>query len=115
MTERTAYATGTQLVVQPRTGREHHDWRLEALIAHLPKGLQPVVRWMREPSARWVRIPVGMLLIAGGVLSILPFLGIWMLPLGIILLAEDVPLFRRVTDKGLDWVERRRPHWFKQS
>jgi hypothetical protein len=110
--DRTSYATGAQLVVQPCTSREKHDWRLEGLIAHLPKSMQAVVRWLRLPSSKWVRIPAAVLLIGGGVFSILPFLGIWMLPLGIVLLAEDVPLLRRATDKGLDWIERRRPHWF---
>ncbi|MDB5395954.1 MAG: hypothetical protein JWM91_3460 [Rhodospirillales bacterium] len=112
MTDRTSYATGAQPVAQPCTARTRHDWRLEGLIAHLPKSIRAVVRWLRLPSSKFVRIPAGILLIAGGVFSILPFLGIWMLPLGIVLLAEDVPWLRRVTDKGLDWIERRRPHWF---
>ena len=107
-----SYSNGTQLVVQPGMGRQDHDWRLERLIAHLPRGLQGVVRWLRLPSSRWARIPAGLLLMAGGICSILPFLGIWMLPLGIVLLAEDLPPLRRVTNKSLDWIERRRPHWF---
>jgi hypothetical protein len=115
MTDRTSCATGTQLVVQSRTDRARHDWRLEGLIAHLPKNMQSIVRWLRLPSSRWVRIPAGLLLLAGGVFSILPFLGLWMLPLGMVLLAEDVPLLRRATDRGLDWIERRRPHWFVHS
>jgi hypothetical protein len=32
-----------------------------------------------------------MLLICGGLLGFLPILGLWMLPLGLLLLAEDVP------------------------
>jgi hypothetical protein len=113
--DRTSCSTGAQLVVQPRTGRARHDWRLEGLIAHLPKNLQSIVQWLRLPSSRWVRIPAGLLLLTGGVFSILPFLGLWMLPLGVVLLAEDVPLLRRATDRALDWIERRRPHWFVHS
>lgn len=41
-----------------------------------------------------VRVPLAVLLILGGVLSFLPFLGLWMLPLGLLLLAVDVPLAR---------------------
>jgi hypothetical protein len=111
LTYRIFTATGSQLAVVPSTSGDH-DWRLDRLIAHLPRFIQPIVRWLRLPSARWVRLPAAALLIAGGIFSILPFLGIWMLPLGIVLLAEDVPLFRRITDKGLDWAERRRPQWF---
>ena len=48
-----------------------------------------------------------MLLILGGVLSILPILGLWMLPLGLILLAEDIAPLRRARDRLLDWIERR--------
>jgi hypothetical protein len=51
------------------------------------------------------------LLILGGIFSVLPVLGIWMLPLGLILLAEDVPVLRRWREKALDWIEKHRPHW----
>jgi uncharacterized protein YqgC (DUF456 family) len=74
--------------------------------------LQGVVKWLRRPSSRWARIPAGVLLLIGGVFAILPVLGLWMLPLGMVLLAEDVPPLRRMTDGCLDWIERRRPHWF---
>ena len=112
MTDRIFTATGVQLVAAPSAPHDRRDWRLDRLIAHLPKFIQPVVRWLRLPSARWVRLPAAALLIVGGVFSVLPFLGLWMLPLGVVLMAEDVPLFRRLTDKGLDWVERHRPHWY---
>ncbi len=53
-----------------------------------------LLHWIRHPYARLVRIPLGLLLVLGGVLSILPLLGIWMLPLGLLLLAVDIPLLR---------------------
>jgi hypothetical protein len=34
-----------------------------------------------------------------------------MLPIGLVLLAEDVKLLRSLRSGLLDWVERRRPHW----
>lgn len=49
-----------------------------------------ILAWLRRPSARLIRIPVGILLILGGIFSFLPVLGIWMLPLGLLLLALDV-------------------------
>jgi hypothetical protein len=88
------------------------EQRLDRLIGRLPRRLQAVIRWLRKPSARWVRIPAGVLLIGGSVLSILPLFGLWMLPLGLLLLAEDVSLLRRAMDRVLDWLERRRPDWF---
>ena len=92
-----------------------HERQLESLIDRLPNGLQATTRWLRRPSSRWARIPAGVLLIGGGVLSILPFLGLWMLPLGVILLAEDISPLRRVRARLLDLLERRRPHWFTIS
>jgi hypothetical protein len=55
------------------------------------------------------------LLILGSFLSILPIFGIWMLPAGLLLLAEDVPPLRRLNDRVLVWLERRRPGWFATS
>jgi hypothetical protein len=82
------------------------------LIAHLPGRMQRVIKWLRQPSSRWARIPAGVLFIIGGIFAILPVLGLWMLPVGLVLLAEDIPALRRMTDRCLDWIERRRPHWF---
>ena len=91
------------------------DHRLERLIERLPSWTRSAMRWIRQPSARLVRIPAAALLCAGGVFGILPVLGFWMLPAGLMLLAEDVPPLRRATSRMLDWVERRRPRWFASS
>lgn len=47
--------------------------------------------WARKPGSRILRIPLGILLIFGGIFSFLPILGIWMLPLGLLVLALDLP------------------------
>jgi hypothetical protein len=95
----------------PANGDQDRERRLELLVRRLPQRLQGGVRWLRRPAARWVRIPAGLLLIVASLFSILPILGLWMLPLGLVLLAEDVPPVRRATDRVLAWIERRRPHW----
>lgn len=41
-----------------------------------------------------IRLPLGLLLIAGGFLAILPVFGLWMIPFGLLLLAIDLPLLR---------------------
>jgi hypothetical protein len=84
----------------------HHEHRLERLVERMPPLLRDSTRWLRRPSSRWARVP------AGGLLSILPFLGLWMLPLGLALLAEDVPPLWRARGRMLHWLARRRPHWF---
>jgi hypothetical protein len=90
---------------------DRREWQLERLIQRLPERMQPAVRWLRRPSAKWVRLPAGVLLMIGSVFSILPVLGLWMLPLGAVLLAEDIMPLRRLTDRVLNWIEHRRPHW----
>lgn len=96
--------------IDPPAQRER---RLEQLIDRLPKSWRATARWLRQPSQRWLRIGVGALLILGSLLSILPIFGLWMLPLGLLLLAEDVTLLRRTTDRVLKWIERHRPHWLR--
>ena len=76
-------------------------------------------RWLeriRRPEARWIRIPLGLLLVLGGIFSFLPVLGIWMLPLGLLLLALDLVFLQgpvntavvRGTRKWSTWSRARR-------
>jgi hypothetical protein len=88
------------------------DHRLERLIDRLPRFLRSRVRWLRQPSLIWLRIPAGILLIVGGLLSFLPILGLWMLPLGAMLLSDDLSSLRSWRTRLLDWMERRYPRWF---
>jgi membrane-bound ClpP family serine protease len=55
----------------------------------IPNFASRMLSWLRRPEARLIRIPLGLLLILGGIFSFLPVLGIWMLPLGLLLLALD--------------------------
>lgn len=99
---------------EPSPHSRHHHL-VEKLIDRLPHRAQAPTRWLRRPSSRWVRIPTGVLLVGGGFLSILPLFGLWMLPLGLFLLAEDMPPLRRARNRILDRIERHRPHWFAAS
>lgn len=90
---------------------DERERRIELLVRRLPARVQAVVRWLRRPQARWVRMPAGVFFILGGCLAILPVFGLWMLPLGILLLSDDVPPLQRLTNRALAWVETRRPHW----
>ena len=85
--------------------------QLDRIQQELPVGLSCCIRWLREPSSRWVRIPAGITLIVGGIFSILPVLGLWMLPLGLLLLAQDMPFLQRPIRRGLLWAERRWVRW----
>ena len=52
-------------------------------------------------------LPGAILLILGGIFSILPVLGLWMLPLGLLLFAQDVPPLQKPMAQGLGWIERK--------
>ena len=67
--------------------------------------------WIRRPSSRLIRIPLGILLILGGVFSILPFLGIWMLPLGLFLIAIDLPFLQGPINRVSFWAQRKWTTW----
>ncbi|GBR56366.1 hypothetical protein AA18889_0605 [Acetobacter senegalensis DSM 18889] len=92
----------------PETLRER---RTQMITAKLPAKMRRAIQWLRKPEQKWVRLPSGLLFILGGLLSFLPVLGVWMLPLGILLLAEDIPLFQSLSGKMLGWIARRKPTW----
>ena len=48
------------------------------------------------PKSRIGRVGLGSALVLGGVFSFLPVLGIWMLPLGLVVLSVDSPVVRRL-------------------
>jgi hypothetical protein len=83
-----------------REGAAAHDGdRLHRLLHRLPERWRAAIHWLRHPSARWARIPAGLLLIVGGCLAILPIFGLWMIPLGC--LSRGVPLRRLRERAGL--------------
>ncbi len=73
----------------------------------LPTRVARFVAWLRKPSSRFVRIPLAILLVVGGMFSFLPVLGLWMLPLGLLLVAQDVPVLQKPMSRMLGWVERK--------
>ena len=63
---------------------------------HMPTWVGHNLKRLRLERAIWVRVPTGVALIGGGVLGFLPLpiVGIWMLPVGLALLAHDIPTVR---------------------
>jgi hypothetical protein len=103
------------LGLSERSAHDHHHRLVERLIDRLPDRISSAAHWLRRPSSRWLRIPAGVLLILGGFLAVLPLFGLWMLPLGLLLLAEDIPVLRRTRNRVLDMAHRRWPHWFARD
>src|SRR5258708_32654191 len=71
----------------------------------VPTRVSQFIRWLRKPSSFAVRLVVALVLIVGGFFSFLPILGLWMLPLGLLFIAQDVPLLQKPLVAALTWVE----------
>ena len=87
---------------------DRFDRELDDLEGHLPKWARRAFQRARTPGAMWIRLLVASLLIVGGILGIvLPLLGFWMVPLGLALLAIDVPFLRRPFARILAFINRK--------
>jgi hypothetical protein len=88
---------------------------LERQLTRLSGRMPRFVGWTLERhkggGSRWIRIPVGLLLVVGGLAGFLPVLGFWMVPVGLVLLARDVAFLRRPVRRSLVWAERRYLLW----
>lgn len=66
------------------------------------------------PRSRAARIAIGVLLVIGGIVGFLPILGFWMVPMGLAILAIDIPIIRRFTRRATvvltRWWRRIRGH-----
>ena len=99
--------TGRRVITMPQ--KPDFDALLYRFEARLPDWIARKSRALREPQARLWRIPTAGFLIVGGVFSILPVFGLWMLPLGLLLLAVDLPSLRPPLARVLHWIERKWP------
>jgi len=77
------------------------DEEMDRLQGHMPDWASRNIDRLRQPEAVWVRVPAGIALTGGGVFGFLPVLGFWMLPIGLALLAQDVPPMRRPLARAL--------------
>lgn len=86
--------------------------QFDAIVRRWP-GVMGVIAFLRRPEAMLVRVPLGTLLVAGGMLSFLPVLGLWMLPLGLLLLAIDLPFLRPPVNWTMVRGRRRWQTWWR--
>ena len=63
--------------------------------------------WLLRRILKLLRILLGTLLIVGGLLGFLPILGFWMLPLGVVLLAREIPAVARLIERWRPGAPRR--------
>jgi hypothetical protein len=96
--------------------RARLERQFDRLQRRVPNFASRLIERIRRPEARLVRIPLGILLVLGGIFSFLPVLGLWMLPLGLLLLALDLVFLQgpvnlaivRGTRKWMTWSRSRR-------
>ena len=90
----------------PRTGSAY-DEAVAGLLGLLPRKLRRLLRWLLSPAARWVRIPAALLCFVFSALWFLPVLGLEYLPIGLLLVARDVPALQEPVGRLLLWGGRR--------
>jgi hypothetical protein len=108
-----ALAFGGELTIstamEDKTRMNAADARLERQfdrIARQVPASKGFLDWVRRPHLHVVRIPLAIVLILGGVFSFLPVLGIWMLPLGLLVLAVDIPPLRKPVGDAIVRLQR---------
>ena len=81
--------------------------RLEKM---LPQPLSRALHWLHGPGPRLVRLSLGILFIIASFFWFLPVVGLEFLPIGLLLIAQDVPILRKPVGKLmmrlLDGVDR---------
>lgn len=90
-----------------RKGQEVLEQAYQELESEVPDRAVRMLRWLRDPNSRHVRIPIGVLLILSSAFWFLPVLGIEFLPAGLLLLAQDVPFLRKPVGYAVIWLVRR--------
>jgi hypothetical protein len=67
--------------------------QIDRLARRWPR-LGGALAWLTAPH-RWLfRLPVAVFFILGGLVGFLPVVGFWMLPIGVLLIAVDLPVLR---------------------
>lgn len=102
-----AASTQVRTAQTGKTDAQKLDAIVEKYADKIPRPLGRFIRWMRKPDLRWLRLVVGALFVLFGFVGFLPILGFWMVPLGLIILAQDSKWLQRPTLKAITWLERK--------
>lgn len=95
--------------------RERNRRRLERQFHAVLRRTPNMRARLLHPNGRYLRLPLGVLLVAGGLLAILPVFGLWMIPLGLILLAFDLPFLRPSVNAALIRARRKWAIWRRKG
>jgi 4-alpha-glucanotransferase len=103
--QKTVDASKNESEESDKTDAQKLDAIVEKYAVKIPRPLGRFIRWMRKPELRWLRLIAGILFIICGFVGFLPILGFWMVPLGLIILAQDSKWLQRPTLKAINWLE----------
>ncbi len=90
--------------------RNRFDRQFGRMTGFVP-GLGRPMQRLRRPGAALIRLPIAIFLILGGFLAILPFFGLWMIPLGLLLIAIDLPALQTPVAGAIIRGRRRVGYW----
>ena len=89
-----------------RTRTPDLDDQLDRLERICPAFLAKPIHFLRAPGLRWLRMTAGILLIIASFFWFLPILGLEMFPIGLMLIAIDVPFLRGPVARMIAWIEQ---------
>jgi hypothetical protein len=84
--------------------RDILDQAFDRLEGVLPAKMRPALRWLRSDRSKPVRIPLGILFIAASFFWFLPVVGLEFFPVGLLLIAQDVPILRSPAGRMTMWL-----------
>jgi hypothetical protein len=86
-------------------GKKKLDHAVDDLEHEVPGKAKRFIEWARSDRARWVRIPLALVLIAVGIfLPYLPILGVEDIVIGLLLLSYDIPFLRKPMAACIEWL-----------
>jgi hypothetical protein len=80
---------------------------MDRLQSRIPSLVGRNLNRLRGKRALWVRVLIGVALIGAWCFLPVPIVGIWMLPVGLALLAHDIPMMRRPMARLLHFTNRK--------
>lgn len=88
-----------------KDGKQQLDHAVDKLEREVPGKAKRFIEWIRSDRARWVRIPVALLLIAVGIIfPYMPVVGVEDIVIGLLLLSYDIPFLRKPMAALMEWL-----------
>ena len=84
--------------------KDELDRAYKGLEREAPRWMSKHIRWLHSPKSRKFRLPIGIFLIACGLVGFLPIVGYEFIPVGLLVIAQDIPFMRKPMGKFVLWL-----------